>query len=289
MDPARGHATGGFPCCRACPIEIGSVARSVPRPPFRLWPGTDHRGRAGLQPVVGQAVTAGVSGTRSDRGIHGQTTIDGETTVVCDVQPQSDRSSNPKQFESSAGFRAVSRSAPIEPDPHRCVLSHASHTTCRSSSLECGTHNEGSGSRVAATAPACEWGEPVPSCGSSPYVPWFASRESYESQGIGSGHRSGDFVNHDCHRTHGTRSTTGSNELLGGDRHHEPSRGHPSYRRHHRHPALGRPRRRQCNTQSPLQPPSPITPRVSWREHTPYGRATSIRAEQSIGDPSTRG
>ena len=51
--------------------------------------------------------------------------------------------------------------------------------------------------------------------------------------------RRGDPAADDGHRVHGLRPALGPDELLGGDRDHQPVLGDPDLRRDHRHPGCG--------------------------------------------------
>ena len=85
----------------------------------------------------------------------------------------------------------------------------------------------------------------------------------------------------DGDRLHGLRAGLGPDELLGGDRHHQPVLGHSRRRRHHRHLAVGRLCGRQSDAQPLLLAALPAALRDRGRGGAARLGAARGRAEQS--------
>ena len=85
----------------------------------------------------------------------------------------------------------------------------------------------------------------------------------------------------DGDRLHGLRAAVGPDELLGGDRHHQPVLGHSGRRRAHRDVAVGRFLGRQSHPEPVLLAALPPAIRHSRRRGAAYLGAPRGRAEQS--------
>src|ERR1700676_4893737 len=85
---------------------------------------------------------------------------------------------------------------------------------------------------------------------------------------------------HDHGRLHGLRAGMGPDELLGGDRHHQPVLGHPGRRRIDRQLAVGRLRGRQPDAQPLLLAALPLALRHRRRGRAAHLGAAHGRAEQ---------
>ena len=86
---------------------------------------------------------------------------------------------------------------------------------------------------------------------------------------------------HDHDRLHGLRAALGPDELLGGDRHHQPVLGHPAGRRVDRHLAVGRLCGRQPDAQPLLLAALPAAVRDRRRGRAAHLGAAHGGAEQS--------
>ena len=166
-------------------------------------------------------------------------------------------------------------------DRHRHRAGHALHAACRLRLQFRRADHARRELRLAAALPARQRRIDVLPRRLHPHVPRHVLRLLQGAARGAVDPRRDPAAAHDHDRLHGLRAAVGPDELLGGDRHHQPVLGDPAGRRIDRHLAVGRLRGRQSDAQSFLLAALPAAVRHRRRGGAAHLGAAHGRAEQS--------